>query len=78
MRLIAHHLSSENVEGNIKLRNNQPMDQLRMELLEGDIDLVTISVEPQNHLWRWLFGEVVNDLFSWLDRPLLITKSIFH
>lgn len=74
MRSIAYRLSSEEVEGNFILRNIPPMEQLRVELSEGDIDLVTISVNPKNHLWRWFFGEVINDLFGWFDRPLLITK----
>ncbi len=78
MRLIAYRLSSDQVEGNFKLRNDPPLEQLQGEISEGDADLVTIAVEPQNHLWRWLFGEVVNDLFTWFDRPLLITKNITH
>lgn len=76
MRQIALCLESEQVKGVFKLRNDPPLKQIQFELSEGDIDLVTISAEPQNHFWRWLFGEVVNDLFSWFDRPLLITKPI--
>jgi nucleotide-binding universal stress UspA family protein len=78
MRWIARRLSGENIKGTFKLRNDTPLEQLHGELSESDVDLVVIAAEPKNHIWRWLFGEVVNDLFDWFDRPLLITKPITH
>jgi len=76
MRWIARRLSSENITGTFRLRNETPLEQLHSELTENDVDLVIIAAESHNHLWRWLFGEVVNDLSVWFDRPLLITKPI--
>lgn len=75
MRWIAQRLTSEEVEGAFKIRDGPPLEQLRYEVSDGNTDLVVIEAEPQNHLWRWLLGELVNDLFVWLDRPLLITKK---
>jgi hypothetical protein len=78
MRWIAHRLASQEVEGTFKLRNGYPLEQLRSEVLESDTDLVITAADPQNHIWHWILGELVNDLFVWLDRPLLITKPITH
>jgi nucleotide-binding universal stress UspA family protein len=74
MRQVALRLSSEQIEGTFKLRNVPPLEQLRDEVSEEEIDLVAITAKPQNCFGRWLFGELINDLFSWFDRPLLITK----
>lgn len=74
MRKIAQRLTTEDVEGAFKIRDGPPLEQLRYEVLDGDTDLVVIEAEPQNHLWRWLLGEVINNLFVWFDRPLLITR----
>jgi hypothetical protein len=78
MRWIARRLASQEVEGTFKLRNGFPLEQLRGEVLESDTDLVITAADPQNHIWHWILGELVNDLFVWLDRPLLITKPITH
>jgi hypothetical protein len=74
MRWIAQRLTTEEVGGAFRIREGPPLEQLHSEVLDSDTDLVAIKAEPQNHLWRWLVGEVVNNLFVWLDRPLLITK----
>jgi nucleotide-binding universal stress UspA family protein len=74
LRWIAQRLTTEEVGGTFKIRDGSPLEQLRCEVSDGDTDLIVIEAEPQNHLWRWLLGELVNDLFVWLDRPLLITK----
>jgi len=74
LRWIAQRLTTEEVEGAFKIRDGPPLEQLRNEISDGDTDLVVIEAEPQNHLWRWLLGELVNDIFVWFDRPLLISK----
>jgi len=74
MRRIAQRLTIEEVEGIFKIRDGPPLEQLRNEVIDGNTDLVVLEAEPQNYLWRWLFGELVNNLYVWLDRPLLITK----
>ena len=74
LRWIAKRLSTEEIRGAFKIREGPPLEQLRYEILGSDVDLVVINAEPKNHLWRWLLGEVVNNLYDWFDRPLLITK----
>lgn len=75
MRGIAQRLTNEKVDGIFKIRDGPPLEQLRHEVFESDIDLVVLEAEPQNHLWLWLIGEIVNNLFSWFDRPLLIARK---
>ena len=75
MRRIARRLTTEEVDGAFKIRAGPPLEQLRNEVLDSNTDLVVLEAEPKNHMWRWLIGEVVNNLFVWFDRPLLITKN---
>jgi len=74
MRRIARHMTAEEVNASFKIRDGHPLEQLRYEVFDSDTDLVVIEAEPQHCLWQWLFGEVVNNLFAWFDRPLLITQ----
>jgi hypothetical protein len=74
MRAISSRMAMEEIAGTIKLRNGPPLDQIRSEVLDSDTDILTIAADPQSHLWRWIVGELVNDLFVWFDRSLLITK----
>ncbi len=74
MRWIANRLADEEVEGAFKIREEPPLEQLRYEVADNKVDLVVIKAEPHHYLWRWLIGEVVNNLFEWFDRPLLITQ----
>ena len=75
MREIAQRLKNEEVEGIFKIRDGDPLEQLRCEVSDKDTDLVVIDAKPRNHLWRWLIGEVVNNFYVWFDRPLLIANN---
>lgn len=74
MRAISGRMAMEEIAGTIKLRNGPPLEQIRSEVLASDADILTIAAEPQSHMWRWIVGELVNELFVWFDRSLLITK----
>jgi len=74
MRAISRRMAMEEIDGTIKLRNGPPLEQIRSEVFDTDIDMLAIAAEPQSHIWRWIVGELVNDLFVWFDRPLLISK----
>jgi hypothetical protein len=75
MREIAQRLKTEQIEGIFKIRDGDPLEQIRCEVSDKKTDLVAIDAEPRNHLWRWLIGEVVNNFFEWCDRPLLIVNK---
>jgi nucleotide-binding universal stress UspA family protein len=74
VRQIVKRLVAEDVESSFKIREGTAMEQLQSEIEENNIDLVVMAAEPQNNFWRWLIGETLNNLYIWLDRPLLITK----
>jgi len=78
LRSIAHRLEAAEIEGIFKLRNGPPLEQIRCEMFETNTDLVIIAAEPKSHIWRWVLGELVNDLYVWFDRPLLITKPTIN
>ena len=75
MREIARRLKIEQINGIFKIRDGAPMEQIRSAVSERKTDLVVIAAEPRNHLWRWLIGEVVNNIHTWCDRPLLIVNK---
>lgn len=77
MRRIAKRMTTEEISATFKIREGFPLDQLRCEVEDSDTDIVIINAEPQNHIWRWLNGEVVNNLFLWFDRLLMITTKNF-
>jgi hypothetical protein len=78
MRAISQRIAAENIHGTLKLRNEPPLEQIRDEVNETDADMLLIAAEPQNPIWRWMVGELVNDLFVWFDRPLLISKPTLN
>lgn len=75
LRLAAQQLVSSEISGTIRLRQEPPVWQIRLELLENEYDLVIIDCGPPDMLWHSIMGEVVNPLLSWTDLPKLITKS---
>lgn len=76
MRLIARRFSDDKIKGTFKLREGEPLAQLRNELLASDPDLVIIPSTPHSCLRRWMTGDLVNPLLGWVNRPVLISKNI--
>lgn len=74
MRWVAERLTAKEIEGTFKIHDGHPLEQLCSEISESNTDLIIIEATPPHHQWRWLLGEVVNNLFTGFDRPLLITK----
>ena len=75
MRSISKRFSEDEINGTFKLREGEPLNQLRYELLTSDPDLVIIPSSPHNTLRRWMTGDLVNPLLAWADRPILISKE---
>ena len=75
MRLIAKRFKENEIIGTFKLREGEPLYQLRDELIISDPDLVIIPSPLQNDLRRWMTGELVNPLLTWANRPVLISKE---
>jgi len=75
MRWLSQRFSEEKVTGVFKLREGEPLEQLRNEILASDPDLVVVAAEHRNCLWRWVNGELVTPLLGWANRPILISKN---
>lgn len=74
LRQIAQQLAGWHVGGTLRLRQGEPDWQIRLEVEEGDYDLVIIAAERNGRLHRWLVGDLVTPLLHWIDRPVLIAK----
>ena len=75
MRSIAQRLSEGKIYGSFKLREGEPLDQLRDELLTSDPDLIIIPSAPHSCLRDWAFGDLISPLLRWCNRPVLISKD---
>lgn len=75
LRRISQLLVEGEIEGTLKLREEPAYWQIRWEVLDGDYDMLIMGREPRNPFMRNMLGELVKPLLSWIDRPILITKS---
>ena len=75
LRHIAGQITQWQIEVDLHLRQGEPDWQIRDEVAEGAYDLILIGAEPHGRLYRFLLGELVGPLLSWVDRPLLIARS---
>lgn len=72
---IAQRFSYDEIIGTFKLREGEPLNQIRDELLSSDPDLVIIPSSHHNSLRRWMLGDLVRPLWGWVNRPVLISKN---
>ena len=63
------------IEGKLRLRDEPVDQQVRCEVAEGNYDLVIFGAETHQAISRWVWGQLVNPLLSWADRPVLIAKN---
>lgn len=74
MRRVAQWLVDWGIQSTLRLRQGTSDMQIQREMAEEDYDLVVVAAMPENWWQRWLQGEVVGPLMSWVDRPVLIAK----
>jgi len=75
MRSIAQRFSEDEINGTFKLREGEPLSQIRDELLSSDPDLIIIPSSHHNSLRRWMIGDLVRPLWGWVNRPVLIPTN---
>lgn len=75
LRALLGQLVARQVESTVHVRPGAPENQIRWEAAERAYDLIVVGMEPESHWRRWLVGNVVGPLLSWLDRPLLVAKT---
>ena len=76
LRCLSQRLVRWQIEGSLRFRQGEPEWQIRQEVTEGNYDLIVIGAEPRGRLQRLLLGELVNQMFGWLDRPLLVARPV--
>jgi len=74
LRQVARHLVDWEVEGTLRLRQGPPDWEIRREVVEGDYDLIAVTVQPRHLSLRWLEGDPIGSLLRWSDRPVLAVK----
>ena len=74
MRHIAQRFSEDKIKGSFKLREGEPQDQLRREILASNPDLVIIAAEQLNSSWQWLNEEHLALLLASINHPVLISR----
>ena len=72
IRHITQRFSEDGIKGSFKLREGEPHDQLRCEILASDPDLVIVAAEPQNCLW--IATELLVSLLDSVKCPILISS----
>lgn len=74
LRRVARHLVDWEVEGTLRLRQGPPDWEIHREVVEGDYDLIAVTVQPRHLSLRWLEGDPIGSLLRWSDRPVLAVK----
>ncbi|MEA3439142.1 MAG: hypothetical protein U9R58_02565 [Chloroflexota bacterium] len=76
LREVSHQMDDHRIEGTIKLRQETSEWQIRLEVVEGDYDLVVIPSVPGSRIRRLVQGGLVSPLIKNPDRSMIIAKSI--
>jgi hypothetical protein len=71
--IILKRIFLHDLRGDIQICQGPPENQIRNMIALLDPDLVVISKEPYNRLYRFWFGEIIKPLLRWVDRPVLIS-----
>jgi hypothetical protein len=72
LREILRRMACDDIKGDIQACQTTPDLQLKQVVGATNPDLIVISKEPYNRLWRFLFGEIIRPLLRWIDRPVLV------
>ncbi|MCB9420261.1 MAG: universal stress protein [Ardenticatenaceae bacterium] len=74
VRQVAKQLNEARITAVIHLRQGEPDGQISREIEAGLHDLVVIGAEPTIKWQRWLLGDLVSPLLSWITHPVLVAK----
>jgi len=75
MRQIVKRLNEWEINGTLRLRDEAPDWQIRVEVLEGEYDLTITACEPHNHLLDFMCGGFVNSILDCAEQPILVAKN---
>jgi hypothetical protein len=69
---MAQQLAEAGLQGELRLRQGLPEEQIRQEITGGNYDLAVMMGRPEETGW-WT-GDLVVPTLRWLDRPLLLVR----
>jgi nucleotide-binding universal stress UspA family protein len=75
LRQIATRLDAWQIKGRLHFRQGPPAQQIRQEAGQEAYDLIVIAADSTNWWERRLFGNLVDDLLHWADKPVLVAKQ---
>jgi nucleotide-binding universal stress UspA family protein len=74
LRQIAARLDAWQIKGRLHFRQGPPERQIQQEAGQEAYDLIVIAADSANWWERRLFGNLVDDLLHWVDKPVLVAK----
>lgn len=74
LRQISRQFYDDNVTAMLHLRQGEPGEQIRCEIETGLYDLIVLGTEPEAKWQRWLLGNLVAPLLTWINHPVLVAK----
>lgn len=75
MRLLSKQFSRESISAHYKLREGDPFNQIRDEIIISDPDLIIMPATPRQGREYWFCTDLAGILFKCLTKPILITQQ---
>ncbi len=75
IRSISDMFSTGNIQVSYKIREGDPLDQIRDEIQATNPDLIILPSPPRGGLKKWEAEDLVNVLLKCVTTPVLITKK---
>ena len=76
LRQVSQSLVEQNIQGTLRIRDGNIVDQIRQEVEENDYDFAVIAADAQRSIVRWMLGELVNPLLNLAEIPTLLAKPL--
>ena len=67
-------LQGQGVTADARVRHGLVVDEILVEVCEGDYDLVVVGAHPSVGLMRFLLDDIAHQIISHTDRPVLVAK----
>lgn len=75
LRSFLDQLKRWGVNGTLRVRQGDPLWQIRAETEEGNYDLIIVGVEQHGRFQQLVFNRLLESLMSFVDQPILISGA---
>ena len=72
-RQMAQQITQAGLQGELRLRQGPPTEQIRQEIAACDPDLI-LTCGRADETGHW-FSDFILSSYHWLDRPVLLVRS---